>query len=37
MLNNKGPNMEPCGTPKIISSQELKVELAPVLYLRFDK
>ena len=23
MLNNNGPSIEPCGTPKIISNQEL--------------
>ena len=25
MINNNGPNIEPCGTPKTISYQELEV------------
>ena len=26
MLNSKGPKMEPCGTPRINSSQSLNIE-----------
>ena len=37
MLNNKGPNLDPCGTPHKISSQELKSEFILVLCLIFDR
>ena len=37
MLNNKGPNIEPCGTPNSISSHELYVKFILVLCFRLDK
>ena len=36
MLNNKGPNMDPWGTPNKICSQELKSEFILVLCLRWS-
>ena len=37
MLNNRGPRMDPCGTPCLISPHELYEEFTFVLRLRFDK
>ena len=37
MLNNKGPNTDPCGTPINKSSQALYAELVLVLFLFPDK
>ena len=37
MLNKKGPNTDPCGTPINKSSQSLYAELILVLYLLPDK
>ena len=37
ILNNKGPNIDPCGTPSKMSTQELYFELTLVLSLRFCK
>ena len=32
MLNNKGPRINPCGMPQVISHQSLKLEPIFVLY-----
>ena len=37
MLNNKGPNTDPCGTLINKSSQSMHSELTLVLNLPFDK
>ena len=37
MLNKRGPNIDPCGTPNKISSQELKLSLIFVRYFLLDK
>ena len=37
ILNNKGPNIEPSGTPNTISIQVLQVSSNVNLYFLFDK